>query len=75
MPKNQKDINPFSMFSDPVTLPKKPEPATPDAEGGDGADAEDVQRFVFFLVTVFKSVYLFLIYIVIAFIHLTYTIY
>ena len=48
------------MFSDPVTLPKKPEPATPDAEGGDGADAEDVQRFVFFLVTVFKSVYLFL---------------
>ena len=43
LPKNLKDI---SLFSDPVTLPKKPEPATPDAEGGDGADAEDVQRFV-----------------------------
>ena len=29
-----------------MTLPKKLEPASPDAEAGDVADSEDVRRFV-----------------------------
>lgn len=39
----------YYLFSDPVTLTKKLEPTTPDAEAGDVADSEDVRRFLSFL--------------------------
>ena len=44
----------YYLFSDPVTLTKKLEPTTPDAEAGDVADSEDVRRFLSFLATNFS---------------------